>query len=200
MWTYFWVAAQREHSLKGTPIPVLARLNDIHPITLYSWKRKMTNESSIDVKALLREIEQLKKDKNKLLKKGTSRAREFIKEKKKGSKKMICSKFGIHPKSIYKDKGTRTFYKKSNDSQVLTQINAIISLRPTYGYKRVTAMVNKPRKSLGHNKVNKKRIYRIMKINGLLLPKSVVTRTHKPTGVIVLKLNALTEKKFTSHL
>jgi len=59
----------REHSLKGTPIPVLARLNDVHPITLYNWKRKMTNESSVDVKALLREIEQLKKDKNKLLKK-----------------------------------------------------------------------------------------------------------------------------------
>jgi putative transposase len=98
---------------------------------------------------------------------------------------MICSKFGIHPKSIYKDKAPRVFYKKSSDSQVLIQINAIISLRPTYGYKRVTAMVNKLRKSLGHNKVNKKRIYRIMKINGLLLPKSIVTRTHKPTGKVM---------------
>jgi len=98
---------------------------------------------------------------------------------------MICSKFGIHSKSIYKENAGRSFYKKSNDAQVLSQINAIISLRPTYGYKRVTAMVNKLRKSLDYPKVNRKRIYRVMKMNGLLLPKSFVTRTHVPTGKVM---------------
>lgn len=69
-----------DHFSKGTPIPVLARLNFISPITLYNWKRNMSQDSSkINVKELLLEIEQLKNDKNKLLKKvGESVLREEV--------------------------------------------------------------------------------------------------------------------------
>lgn len=98
---------------------------------------------------------------------------------------MICEMFGIHPKSIYKNNSPKKFYFKADDSEILVQIRSVISLRPTYGYKRVTAMVNRMRLSLGHSKLNKKRIYRIMKMNGLILPKSVVTRTHTPTGKVM---------------
>ena len=98
---------------------------------------------------------------------------------------MICDLFGIHSKSIYSKKNERAFYKKPDDIEILNQIKTIISLRPSYGYKRVTAMVNKLRQSLNHSKINRKRVYRIMKMNGLLLPKSVVTRTHKKTGKVM---------------
>jgi len=98
---------------------------------------------------------------------------------------MICQMFGIHPKSIYRANKLKTFYHKAEDEEILTQIRSITSLRPTYGYKRVTAMVNRLRSTLGHSRLNKKRIYRIMKMNGLLLPKSTVTRTHTSTGKVM---------------
>ena len=77
------------------------------------------------------------------------------------------------------------YYFKHTDSEILDQIKIIIKLRPTYGYKRVTAMVNRLRYSLKLAKLNRKRIYRIMKINGLLLPKSEVSRVHHATGKVM---------------
>ncbi len=116
---------------------------------------------------------------------GVDRTKEFIKLKKKGSKKMICEMFGVHSKSIYKTTSSKKFYFKAEDEEILSQIRSIVSLRPTYGYKRVTAMVNRLRLTLGHPRLKKKRIYRIMRINGLLLPKSAVMRTHNPTGKVM---------------
>jgi putative transposase len=94
----------------------------------------------------------------------------------------------IHPKSIYKKPLApegRGFYKKESDQEILEQIKAIINLRPSYGYKRVTAMLNKERFLLGATKLNKKRIYRIMKINGLILPKNRIQRDHQSTGKVM---------------
>lgn len=77
------------------------------------------------------------------------------------------------------------YYKKFTDDEVLKEIKQVIKDRPTYGYKRVTAMINKNRSLLGKSRVNRKRIYRIMKIHGLILPKSQITRDHKPTGKVM---------------
>ena len=71
------------------------------------------------------------------------------------------------------------------DQEILNQIKGIIKVRPTYGYKRVTDMVNKVRIANSIGKINKKRVYRIMKMNGLILPKTEIIRTHIPTGKIV---------------
>jgi len=50
-----------DHFDKGIPVPVLARKHGIHPITLYNWKRKMSEQgnSQVDPKELLKEIEKL---------------------------------------------------------------------------------------------------------------------------------------------
>ena len=75
---------------------------------------------------------------------------------------------------------------KDKDKQVLSGIRAVIEDRPTYGYKRVTALYNKERAGQGLGKYNKKRIYRVMKENGLLLPKAVSRRqSHKGTGKVM---------------
>ncbi len=109
----------------------------------------------------------------------------------KCSKKLVCKEFGIQPKSIYKIPKTieggnvLRFYKKKDDREILGQIKEIIKSRPTYGYKRVTALVNRDRKASCLGKINKKRVFRIMKINGLLLPKTEKTRNHKPTGKVM---------------
>ena len=77
------------------------------------------------------------------------------------------------------------FYKKAEDGEVLSEIEAMIKLRPTYGYKRVTAMINKARAEKGQKKLNKKRVLRIMRMNGLVYPKANHTRTHEGTGKVM---------------
>lgn len=65
----------------------------------------------------------------------------------------------------------RIFYKKAEDDKYLGAIREITDQRPTYGYRRVTAVINRRLKNTGQSGVNHKRIYRIMKINNLLLQK-----------------------------
>ena len=72
------------------------------------------------------------------------------------------------------------------DKEILVHIKRLIKNRPTYGYKRVTALYNTEREQSGLPVYNKKRIYRIMKENALLLPKSEKTRgERKRTGKII---------------
>jgi len=57
-----------EHIENGTPISELARLHGIHPITIYQWKRQMSEKpkQDLNVEKLLQELNDLKK-KNKQL-------------------------------------------------------------------------------------------------------------------------------------
>jgi putative transposase len=93
----------------------------------------------------------------------------------------------IHPKSLYKipKENCMGHYVKEEDVDLLPQIKSVIEKRPTYGYKRVTAMLNKQRAELKLPRINKKRVYRIMKINGLILPKSQRLRAHEATGKVM---------------
>jgi len=114
--------------------------------------------------------------------------KEFLKEVKGPfSKVSVCRLMGVHPKSIYKTlKGeVMGHYIKEEDSELLPAIKAVIKQRPTYGYKRVTAMLNRQREILSLPRINKKRVYRIMKINGLILPKSQRMRVHVATGKVM---------------
>lgn len=54
---------------------------------------------------------------------------------------------------------------KDDDSRLLPLIREIVDQRATYGYRRVTALLRKK----VDEKINYKRVYRIMKQNGLLL-------------------------------
>jgi putative transposase len=75
-------------------------------------------------------------------------------------------------------------YCKSEDPEIIPLIQDVIQVRPTYGYKRVTALVN--RNLENSRKYSKKRIYRIMKNEGLLLPlQPVEKRVHTGTGKVI---------------
>jgi len=76
-------------------------------------------------------------------------------------------------------------YEKSDDASILVEIKKVVKKRPSYGYKRVTSMINRERKNLGLKTYNRKRIYRIMDINGLILKKSSAKRDHQKTGKII---------------
>jgi putative transposase len=79
----------------------------------------------------------------------------------------------------------RDYYKKE-DNDLLPLIKSMLDKRPSYGYKRVTALLNRELVLQGKEKVNKKRVYRIMFKNGLLLPKNTTQRKdHTGTGKII---------------
>jgi len=77
------------------------------------------------------------------------------------------------------------FYQKHEDGIVLSEIKEVLLIRPTYGYKRVTAMINKKRVNLGLERYNKKRILRVMQIHGLVYPKNLSEREHTGTGKVM---------------
>jgi len=76
-------------------------------------------------------------------------------------------------------------YNKPADGSVLEEIKKILKDRPSYGYKRVTVMLNRERAKKGLEKFNKKRIYRVMDKNGLLLRKKRFIKKGERTGEII---------------
>jgi putative transposase len=76
-------------------------------------------------------------------------------------------------------------YRMASDEGVLEEIREEKKERPTYGYKRITAMVNRTGASKGLQKYNRKRIERVMSMNGLLQVKAPVVRSHERTGKII---------------
>jgi transposase InsO family protein len=60
-------------------------------------------------------------------------------------------------------------YRREGDDALLTAIRAITDARPTYGYRRVAALLNRARRSSGEPPVNRKRVFRLMRLGSLLL-------------------------------
>jgi len=60
-------------------------------------------------------------------------------------------------------------YRRAEDEAVLAKIRAITDARPTYGCRRVTALLNRARRSSGEPPLNHKRIYRLIRQASLLL-------------------------------
>ena len=72
----------------------------------------------------------------------------------------------------------RRGYRKSDDAQLLDPLRRLVDERPTYGYRRIGALLNKERLQTALPRLNHKRIYRLMAQNGLLLQRY----TGKPPG------------------
>ena len=82
----------------------------------------------------------------------------IIKLKNKYYKNKICKILNTSRSSIYwKDKVIHVGrYIKKDDKSILKEIKIIINKRPRYGYKRVTAMINKKRIFIGLKKISKR--------------------------------------------
>lgn len=100
------------------------------------------------------------------------------------------SRSNLHARLLHPDR-PRGSYVKAGDDALLTEIRGFVDTRPTYGYRRITALVNRARTVHGLDKVNHKRVYRIMKRHGLLLQPHTGRRegrVHDGT-VIVMRSN-----------
>ena len=77
-------------------------------------------------------------------------------------------------------------YNKAEDAVLLPIIRDIIDERLTYGYRRVCAVLNRRLEAMGCLRVNHKRVYRIMRLNGLLLTRHSGKRPKRAhTGKII---------------
>lgn len=88
------------------------------------------------------------------------------------------------------DRRTRARYTIQDDKWLLPMIQEVTAKRPTYGYRRVAALLNLELLKVGKSMVNHKRVYRIMKQNHLLLKRHTgkPSRTHDGK-VITLRSN-----------
>jgi transposase InsO family protein len=60
---------------------------------------------------------------------------------------------------------------RDGDLELAAEIRRFVDARPTYGYRRIAALLKRERRSGGGTPVNAKRVYRLMKKHGLLLAK-----------------------------
>ena len=74
-------------------------------------------------------------------------------------------------------------YRKPEDVELLPAIRQIVDERPSYGYRRITAVLNRQLRAAGSPVVNAKRILRILQANGLTLERHTARRPGARTTV-----------------
>ena len=96
----------------------------------------------------------------------------------------------VHDK-VHRASAPRGPYRKSQDGELLALIRRLVDERPTYGYRRITALAKRELASTGEPPVNHKRMFRIMRQNGMLLARHTgrrVGRLHDGK-VVVMRSN-----------
>lgn len=58
---------------------------------------------------------------------------------------------------------------RAGDGELAVDIRRLVDTRPSYGYRRIAALLKRERRAAGLDPVNVKRVYRLMKKDGLLL-------------------------------
>lgn len=99
--------------------------------------------------------------------------------------KAITDTLDVARSHQYEKKKARTHYARPGDEQYLARIKMITDNRPTYGYRRTTALVNRALEEQGKARVNHKRIYRLMKLHHLLLERHTGRPLRIHNGTII---------------
>jgi putative transposase len=86
---------------------------------------------------------------------------------------------------------TRGPYHKTDDADLLPAIRRLVDARPTYGYRRIAALLNRERRAADQPVVNAKRVHRIMGNNAMLLEKHTAVRKGRihDGNVMVMRSN-----------
>ena len=87
--------------------------------------------------------------------------------------KAVATVLGVARSNLaQRRKGTtppRGSYFKAEDNLLLPIIRGFVGQRPTYGYRRIAALLNRERAKAGHPPINRKRVHRIMQRHAMLL-------------------------------
>lgn len=109
--------------------------------------------------------------------------------------KAVANTLGVARSNLVEQLGgkakPRSRYHRQGDNELLAAIRQLTDARPTYGYRRITALLNRARRASGAEPVNHKRVFRLMTQGSLLLQPHVghrPIRAHEGT-VIALASN-----------
>ena len=81
--------------------------------------------------------------------------------------------------------------ERAGDVELAGAIRRLVDTRPTYGYRRIAALLKRERRSAGMVPINAKRVYRLMKKQGLLLERHTGRRRVREHDGQVLMPRAL---------
>lgn len=103
---------------------------------------------------------------------------------------LVASTLGVGRSTVYDrltgSTKTRGSYTKAGDADLLPRIRQIAAQRPTYGYRRIAAVLNRQLRAEGLAPANHKRVYRIMAADRLLLARRYTERPdYGHDGVVV---------------
>src|SRR4051794_26462085 len=203
----------------GMSVSFVARRAGIAPSQLFAWKRRMIEGGHAAVQAdedvvgtsRVRELEKRVRDLERLLGRKTME-NEILKEaievarlktdpaagvlERSGGRfamKTIADTLGVARSNLIerRDKGTQSRgpYRKAEDASLVLPIRAIIDERPTYGDRRVWALLNRQLRSTGSPTVNMKRVLRIMQVHGLTLERHTARRPGRTHDGVVVALH-----------
>lgn len=98
----------------------------------------------------------------------------------------ISRTLGVSRANLYTKRQSpgRGSYSRVDDARLTGLIRDIVGERPTYGYRRVTVALNRNLENTNSRRVNHKRVYRLMKQEGLLLVRFGVKQHRVHDGVI----------------
>jgi transposase InsO family protein len=99
--------------------------------------------------------------------------------------KVVTDALGVSRSNQYGQKKVRTRYRKTDDEKYLSLIKKLTDQRPTWGYRRITALLNRHLSNEGQSRVNHKRVYRLMKMDHLLLQKHTGRPIRLHEGTII---------------
>ena len=81
-------------------------------------------------------------------------------------------------------------YRKAGDEPLLALIRRLVDERPTYGYRRITRLVNRQQKAEGKPNINAKRALRIIQVNQLTLERHTGRRPGRTHDGIVIAVRS----------
>lgn len=79
-------------------------------------------------------------------------------------------------------------YRKPADAELLVPLRQLVDRRPTYGYRRLTALLNRQRRAEDLPPVNGKRVLRILRAAGLTLQAHTARRPGRTHDGVVVAL------------
>ncbi len=109
--------------------------------------------------------------------------------------KAIAETIGVARSTIHGHLGgsrkLRGAYRKAGDEDLIPLVRLLVGERPSYGYRRITALVNRVLDQQGKPPANHKRIFRIMDQNRMLLQRHTGRRPGRMHAgkVVVMRSN-----------
>ncbi len=185
-----------ESLVPGKSVSAVARRNGVAPDLLFRWRCLMAEGGAMAVEknepvvgaSEVRKLEERVRQLERMLGRKTMEA-EILREAldKAGAKKtdmaaavaaerrfpmkavaeaIGVSRSQLHARSVSASK-PRGRYRKAEDDELLPVLRHLVDQRPAYGCRRITALLNRERRALKLEPVNRKRVLRILNLHGL---------------------------------